>query len=293
MGPPYNLEKCSKLMLLAIGAGILAFVAWLDWVSGPAYSFAIFYLLPIYFVTWYLGAGAGMGFSFVSVLTMAVIDLHSIPFSKWGRILTLDRAGKLVFFLVTTLLLSRLREVYQHEREASRIDPLTGIANRRAFFDFAERERIRSARYLRPITIAYIDVDDFKQVNDRLGHGTGDVLLTEIAQTLRQNIRETDMVARMGGDEFILLLPEADQSAARTVIHKVHELLLDLVRELNMPISFSIGAVTFRSPVASADEMVRAADSVMYSAKNKGKDGVEFRMYPERLPHDDPVLPFE
>jgi len=293
MGPLYNLEKYSKLKLLAIGAGILAVIAWLDWMSGPTYSFAIFYLLPIYFVTWYLGAGAGLGFSIASVMTMFAIDLHTIPLSMWDRILTWDRAGKLVFFLVTTLLLSRLRDVYRRERDASRIDPLTGIANRRAFFDFAERERIRAARYLRPITIAYIDVDDFKEVNDRWGHGTGDVVLTEIAQTLKRHIRGTDIVARMGGDEFILLLPEADKSSARTAIHKVHQLLLELVKELNVPISFSIGAVTFRSSVASADEMVRAADSAMYSAKNSGKDGVEYRLYPELLPHDNPELPFE
>ncbi|HTC77354.1 MAG TPA: diguanylate cyclase, partial [Terriglobales bacterium] len=99
------------------------------------------------------------------------------------------------------------------EKELSRSDPLTGLPNRRAFYEVALAEADRARRYRHPLSLAYLDVDNFKQVNDDYGHDAGDELLVRVAEVLRRNLRNNDIVARLGGDEFAMLLPETPASA--------------------------------------------------------------------------------
>jgi diguanylate cyclase (GGDEF)-like protein/PAS domain S-box-containing protein len=160
------------------------------------------------------------------------------------------------------------------EKRLSRSDALTGLANRRAFYESAEIERKRAARYSRPLSLAYIDLDNFKQVNDQSGHETGDQVLVTVANVLRKNIRAESVVARLGGDEFALLLPEADHIAASFVIAKLHGLLNKAMQEEDWPITFSVGMVTYEKPPESTEQMVHAADALMYSVKHEGKNRV-------------------
>src|SRR6266700_710960 len=160
------------------------------------------------------------------------------------------------------------------EKSLSRSDALTGLANRRAFYESAEIERKRAARYLRPLSLAYIDLDNFKQVNDQSGHETGDQVLVTVANVLRKNIRAESVVSRLGGDEFALLLPEADHVAASFVIAKLHGLLTKAMNEKGWPITFSVGMVTYEKPPETTEQMVYAADELMYSVKHEGKNRV-------------------
>jgi diguanylate cyclase (GGDEF)-like protein len=109
-------------------------------------------------------------------------------------------------FLVVVVVLSSLRGAWEREKIHARTDSLTGVSNARAFFEVAAVELARARRYQRPFTIAYLDLDNFKQVNDRFGHEVGDDLLQIVARTLREGSRASDFVARMGGDEFVVLL---------------------------------------------------------------------------------------
>jgi diguanylate cyclase (GGDEF)-like protein len=120
--------------------------------------------------------------------------------------------------------------------------------------------------------LAYIDLDNFKTVNDTYGHLIGDSLLRLVADTIRNNIRTTDVLARLGGDEFVVLLPETDFEQSEIVINKVQTQLLDEMKKNNWPVTFSIGAVTFLTPPESVDEMIKKADNLMYSAKKNGKN---------------------
>jgi diguanylate cyclase (GGDEF)-like protein/PAS domain S-box-containing protein len=170
---------------------------------------------------------------------------------------------------------SQLNRVLQREKELARTDVLTGLSNRRAFYEALQMERARTARYGRPITLAYVDLDNFKRVNDSLGHAVGDELLVCVADLLRQTLRLSDTVGRLGGDEFALLLPETSPGAAESLLQKLRKILMDAMQGRNWPVSFSIGAATFLNNPPPLDQMIRAADELMYAVKKSGKNSVE------------------
>jgi diguanylate cyclase (GGDEF)-like protein len=172
-----------------------------------------------------------------------------------------------------------VRALYERERDLSRTDALTGLLNRRAFVERLERERERHARFPRPITLAYLDVDNFKRVNDTHGHAAGDELLITAAEAMEETVRSVDSVGRLGGDEFALLMPETDAAAAKLAIEKVQRRLRDAVQGREWSGTFSIGVVTFESVPGSAEEMLEKADALMYSVKQSGKDRSEFQRF--------------
>ncbi len=167
-----------------------------------------------------------------------------------------------------------LQTALETEKNLSRIDFLTGIPNRRSFYQALTTESKRARRYQRPTTVAYLDVDNFKNVNDQLGHAIGDELLKTIGKGLESTLRETDTAARLGGDEFAILLPETDAESASVVMGKVQTCLDSAMQQRSWPVSFSVGVVTFTTPPASTDEMVKRADELMYEVKRSGKSAM-------------------
>ena len=195
-----------------------------------------------------------------------------IPF--WNTLI------RLTYFVIITLLLSALRSTTELERELARTDYVTGAVNSRIFFDLMQMEIERSQRYDHPLTLAYIDLDNFKAVNDQFGHSTGDQALRTVASSARKFLRKTDVVARLGGDEFALLLPETNQESARIVISKLQCALLEEMRLGNWPTTFSIGVLTCDSATPlTAEELVRMADELMYSVKRDGKNAIKYSTY--------------
>lgn len=168
----------------------------------------------------------------------------------------------------------QLQEALEKEKELARLDSLTGLANRRAFYEVLEMEQKRARRYELPLTVAYLDVDNFKKINDSSGHALGDSVLAAVAQTIKNNIRSTDTVARLGGDEFAVLLPETEAAAAETALRKVQDKLRAQMRERGWTISFSIGVASFLCPPDSLDDIIRTADEVMYAVKTSGKNNL-------------------
>ena len=156
----------------------------------------------------------------------------------------------------------------------ARTDYLTGLLNRRAFWEAVEVETERCKRYQRPVSVAYVDVDDFKMVNDRYGHSTGDRFLKTFANTLRKATRTTDFVARLGGDEFAVLMPETDDKGIQTVLKRLSQLAQVMNLHL-FSITVSVGAATFIKAPANAEALISTADNQMYVAKKKGKNVIE------------------
>ena len=169
---------------------------------------------------------------------------------------------------------NKLKDALERERSAARVDFLTGILNRRGFYEIAGSESQRSRRYKRPLSLVYVDLDNFKGVNDSMGHDAGDELLIQVAAVIHSEVRGTDTVGRLGGDEFAVLLPETDQEQGRIVVDKVQKQLMEAMQEKQWPVTFSIGLISFNVPPESIDEMVREADRVMYSVKLKGKNSI-------------------
>jgi diguanylate cyclase (GGDEF)-like protein len=169
---------------------------------------------------------------------------------------------------------AKLRSALEREKNVSRIDFLTRILNRRGFYEIAATEAQRARRYRRPLSLVYVDLDNFKAVNDSMGHESGDEVLVHVAATIQTAVRGTDFVARLGGDEFSILLPETDQEQAMVVVGKLRKNLLEAMGDRGWPVTFSVGVTSFRTVPESVDEIIREADRAMYSVKLKGKDSV-------------------
>ena len=166
----------------------------------------------------------------------------------------------------------KLKIALESEKEVARSDFLTGLANRRAFYETAEFETRRMRRYQRPLSLAFIDIDDFKPVNDRLGHDAGDELLRCVAATMKSTLRESDVVARIGGDEFAILLPETDYEATKNVLSKLQSALNAVMAKNGWTVTFSIGATTSPTAPSLFEDIMRQVDDLMYSAKKAGKN---------------------
>jgi diguanylate cyclase (GGDEF)-like protein len=158
---------------------------------------------------------------------------------------------------------------------------LTKVSNRRFFFESANIEIKKASRYKHPLTIAYLDIDSFKIVNDSLGHNTGDTVLCLIASTIKNNIRINDLVGRIGGDEFAIMLPETEHDSAKIVIRRVQKSLADAMQKNGWAVTCSIGVVTFTSLPNSIDEIIKKTDELMYSVKHEGKNSTRYEIFPE------------
>ena len=183
--------------------------------------------------------------------------------------------------MVITYIIHKLRITLESQKELAGTDPLTSVANRRAFYDLANLELNKSLRYQTAISFLYLDIDDFKKINDNFGHPIGDQLLRSVANTIENNIRAIDLIVRFGGDEFGILLAGAGAESAAQVAGKLKKKLLELVRDNGWPVTFSIGVATFMSPPGSIDEMIDAADAQMYLAKQSGKNRTRYKVIAE------------
>ncbi|MGE5205282.1 MAG: GGDEF domain-containing protein [Chlamydiota bacterium] len=267
------LQRRSKLELIAIALVLIAAPSYLTQATGGTISFSIFYLGPVALLSWYMGTAEGILAAIVSAAAWLRADVVATGNTNlivlyWNAVVLFG------FFLITALILARLKAAYQQEQELSRVDFLTGVPNGRAFRQVAEMEKHRVKRYRRPLTVAYMDIDNFKVVNDHYGHQTGDVLLVWVARSIRRNLRATDFVARVGGDEFAILLPETGAEAGQFVLYKMQRVLVDLVKQNSWPVTFSIGAATFVAEPESLDQMMQSADELMYTAKRNGRNRI-------------------
>jgi diguanylate cyclase (GGDEF)-like protein len=194
--------------------------------------------------------------------------------------------ARLTTFLIVAALVVRLRESRATQDKLALSDPLTGLANARAFFDRLSSEIDRALRYGSIFTLAYMDLDHFKEVNDRLGHAEGDEVLRAVGRTMREATRATDLTARLGGDEFGLLLPETPYGKAESALGKLQSEILTAMKEGGWPVTVSMGAVTFEAPVDTADDAARIADGLMYEVKDAGGDGVRHQLWTGEPGHD-------
>ena len=234
-------------------------------------SLTVFFLLPVILTIWWVGWRSGIAISILSAAIIAVIHItHASP--DTGFIHYWHSTIEIINLLIVTFVLVILQISWQKERTLSRTDYLTGATNRRLFYEVAEHETNRARRFKHPLSFVYLDIDDFKEVNDRWGHHQGDLLLRFVAETIRKNIRAVDTLARIGGDEFALILPVTGYDEARDAINRLYKNLNLAVERENWKVSFSVGAVTYQEINQSVDEMIKEADRVMYLVKKGGKN---------------------
>lgn len=272
------LEKRSQPFKRFLGFALIGVIGTLDILTGYEMAFSIFYVMPISFAGWLLGRRIGILSSLVSTLIWLLTDLAghiyaNLIVSLWNT------SVRLTFFCLAALLLSALKSSMEREKALARTDYLTGAGNVRFFLELLQKEIDRTLRYHHPFTLVYIDLDNFKTVNDQSGHVIGDEVLRTLVRYMMTHVRKTDAVARLGGDEFALLLPETSQESARVAVSKLHEGLLKEMQQNTWPITFSVGVLTCSAPSVKADELVRMADELMYSVKYGGKNAITYSTY--------------
>ncbi|MDT7603478.1 MAG: hypothetical protein QOF61_1475 [Acidobacteriota bacterium] len=285
-----QLARFSKTFLVTLALLLVVVQSAINYLAGPDFSFVIFYLLPVSFVAWLVGRRASYAVSLVCATGYFLTEYLSPHFDGREYLAFFNALARLGAFLLVAYFVNAFRRSLEHERELARTDELTGATNRRSFFEAAQLEINRARRHRHPFTIAYIDIDNFKELNDRFGHAAGDTVLRAVVQTLRRDIREIDLVARLGGDEFVLFLPETDDEAARAVVSRARANLDALAAQRDWRVTFSIGVVTWTTPPRTVDSMIRQADDAMYEVKNSGKNRVAHQTISgEPVPVSEPV----
>ena len=264
----------SRLTHLAVGFGSVGLLAAADLVTGPHISLAVFYLLPLALVGWFTSRPWSVALATMAGFAWFMDFRPLLPNGMPTAVVVWACCGRVGMCLSLAWLIGALREMFDQQRTLAATDEVTGIPNRRSFIEITQRDIARCGRAGTPISVIYLDADRFKSVNDQLGHAEGDRLLRVVAQTLTAQCRKTDAFARIGGDEFAVLLPDTDTDGARSVADKLRTLLHAAMTLNRWPVTFSMGVATFEKPPVDAEHLLRAADELQYNAKHGGRDGI-------------------
>jgi len=276
-----NIFSLSRPTALIVATIVLAAVVTADYITTFELSLSAFYLLGILMVSWNCGWRWGIAFAVISFMAQLELGFADNPYSE-PFYLYVAIANTLIAYLLVVGLTVQLRNLYDRERSTARVDSLTGAVNYLGFQELLEREMARHRRQRQPFSIAYIDCDNFKEVNDRFGHSTGDRLLQSVAATSRSALRKTDIVARIGGDEFAMVLGATGQPVVMHIVEKMRRALDLAMQDQHWPVTFSIGVAVFDVIPETVDQVVSVSDRLMYEVKNSGKNGIAYRNFGNR-----------
>lgn len=275
--------NCSVLLITILG--LIIVIGVLDRVTSEEIAIELFYLVPIAMAFWHAGKNWGMATVAASATAWLTSDLLSKSIQDNLLIHACNVVVHFGFFLVVGLLLSALRQSLDKERSYNRTDYLTKAVSRRFFFDLIQMEIDRLARYRRPFSLLYFNLDNFKILNERRGQAVGDQVLCLMVDCLRLHLRTTDTVSRLGGDEFAVLLPETARPEAEVVTQKLRDELYQIMRSHDFQVTFSVGVLTCIRTPESVDDLIKKADELMCEIKKLGKNGVCHAEYnPDQFP---------
>jgi len=264
--------RLRRLGIASLALVLIACVALADYYTEYKTAVSLLYLVAIVLAAWFSWRYVAL---MITVLGGMSDTIVTCAFTAQCPALNALNSGiQTVFFVVFALVLIALKESQGRLRRLSREDPLTELVNGRHFFEIGNAEIYRALRYKHPLSVVYMDIDNFKIVNDTLGHGAGSTLLREIGKTVKSAVRKTDTMARLGGDEFAILLPETGADAATAAAGRIRKSLLGMNIIKGRPVTLSIGVITNTGRRCAFDELITAADGLMYEAKRGGKNTV-------------------
>lgn len=263
--------KCFMLSLITLA------LAASDFITGYELSFSLFYIIPISFAAWFISLRLGFFFCFFCAGLWGTLDILSGQDYSSSFYMLWNPLVRLGFFVVTVKLLEVIKIAFAKERSLSQIDFLTGLYNRRFIHEIVDRELSIFKRSGRNFVLVYIDLDNFKKVNDSKGHLEGDNVLVSVAQIMRQKLRRSDFVSRIGGDEFLLVLPDTDFKQAQFVIDNLKKELDAGMQSHEWPITFSMGVLSSNSSFTSVNEVIRTVDDLMYKVKYSTKNSILYQ----------------
>ncbi len=247
----------------------LAATAVVDYSTGHRYMFSPLYLFPVLLATTTYGRRIGTVVAAMAAVAWTLSQqVRGAPVFPWGPFAW----NALMHFAVLSAV-GWLLAALEAEMVSARHDYLTRLFNRRHFAQSLAAERSRSARTGEPFSVLSIDLDRFKRLNDTLGHAAGDEALKAVAALLSASARAMDLSARMGGDEFCMLLPGADAAVADSVARRLQAAATEEFRRRGWPLGMSIGIATTRGDAETADALLRRADEAMYLQKRARRNG--------------------
>lgn len=273
-------ERQPPVVVLAAAAFAIAVLGLADGITGNELRFFVFYWPPIALVAWVTGRRWGLVAVAMSSAASLLALLPSLGPGDTVAVVAWNLAINAASFAALALGVAQFRVMSDRQRDTALTDYMTGVPNARAFLAAMATEIERARRAGASLSLAYLDVDDFKAVNDTRGHSAGNVLLRTIAGTIRSSLRASDMVARLGGDEFGILLPGSDPTEARLVIQRLLARLDEAVRTGGWTVTFSVGLVTCASLSCTHEELLQRADALMYEVKREGKNGLRILSQP-------------
>jgi len=248
-------------------------VYWVNAVTPSTARFGILYTIPVLLVTWTEGLAWGILLAAATTVFREATAWVQMPADtplQW-RIL-----NGLAYLAVLGVAMAGLQSLRRSQAQLARLvtqDQLTSVLNARAFVARLGQELDRNRRYPRPLALLYMDLDNFKVINDTHGHQTGDAVLRLVADSMRSSVRHADVVGRLGGDEFAVLMPETDAALADAAAKRLIAGLRNVFKG-TPNVTASIGVVSCAATDASTDDLLRRADQAMYDAKKSGKDRV-------------------
>jgi diguanylate cyclase (GGDEF)-like protein len=261
---------CALILLLLVGAA--------NYVTDYRLNLVTLYLPPLLVIIWFTGPLFGLFLSLVATASWAYIDFaghyggnSALAYWDWGVL----QAG----FALLVIGIWKLRQALDYAHFQSRRDALTELVNKAGFYQVVSAEMEVCRRYKRPLSIAYIDCDNFKAVNDRFGHHVGDQLLRMVAHIMTRKLRASDLAGRLGGDEFAVMLPETNPEACHMVVAMLQHRLLQEMQQHDWPVTFSIGIATFVHIPQTIDDMIQQADKLMYMVKRAGKGAIRQEIF--------------
>lgn len=218
-------------------------------------------------------AGAGTGL----IVAGTLLSISGTPL----QYVLLNRGMSIILVWVVALIAIRHLAIGDQLRESLKKqvseDPLTGLFNRRHVFNIIQHELNRYRRYREPLALILIDADHFKRVNDSWGHCTGDLVLKRIAEVCRHSVRESDVVGRFGGEEFIIALPQTSAVDAAIVAQRIHRSMRKSAISVDgneITVTLSLGVAECGPEADTFDDLLRAADRALYRAKRTGRDRI-------------------
>lgn len=228
------------------------------------------------FSAWTCPARFTLVVSLIAIGASSWIEIATAKGTEWvpGNLVRLVVAMGMIAVLIT------LRERLRSAQSQARVDNLTGLPNRQALIEAIQAELSRSKRFGRPFSLAMMDCDGFKQLNDQRGHLAGDEALVLMGEALRQNVRPFDCAGRWGGDEFLLVLSEVDFDDAQLLAERLRASMRHSVERGLPSLRFSLGVLIVRQPDLDWQECVNRADAAMYEAKREGPDHTRFVIFP-------------
>ena len=248
-------------------------VYWANAVTPPGARLGILYVIPVLLVTWTDGLVWGIVFGLASIALRETVAWEQMP---TDTALIWRFSNGAAYVAVVAVAMAGLQTLRRSQAQLAQLviqDQLTNVLNARAFAERLGQELDRNRRYPRPLALLYMDLDNFKVINDTHGHQTGDAVLRLVADAMRSSVRHADMVGRLGGDEFAVLMPETDAQLADAAAKRLVAGLRNVFKG-TPNVTASIGVVSCTATDASTDDLLRRADQAMYDAKKQGKDRV-------------------